>query len=74
VRRGARVDASASKTDFSLPRPTLQVIRPVTNKAREPSRGKPQSAAFSHAAPEAGMFCALRGEVAATGAVVSRRV
>jgi hypothetical protein len=36
----------ASKTDFSLPRPTLQVIRPVTNKAREPSRRSSQSAGF----------------------------
>jgi hypothetical protein len=36
----------ASKTDFSLPRPTLQVIRPVTNKAREPLRRRLQSAAF----------------------------
>jgi hypothetical protein len=36
----------ASKTDFSLPRPTLQVIRPVANKAREPSRRRPQTAAF----------------------------
>ena len=55
----------ASKTDFSLPGPTLQAIRPVTSKARETSRRRPQSAGFSHAAPEAGMFCALRSEIAA---------
>jgi hypothetical protein len=36
----------ASKTDFSLPRPTLQVIRRVTNKAREPSRRRLQTAIF----------------------------
>jgi len=36
----------ASKTDFSLPRPTLQAIGSVTNKAREPSRRSPQSAGF----------------------------
>jgi hypothetical protein len=30
----------ASKTDFSLPRPTLQAIRPVTSKARERENGR----------------------------------
>ena len=57
----------ASKTDFSLPRPTLQAIRPVTGKGREPSRRNPQTAVFSHAVPAAGMSGALRGEVAAMG-------
>jgi hypothetical protein len=36
----------ASETDFSLPKPTLQAIRPCPGNARKPSRGKPQSATF----------------------------
>ena len=36
----------ASETDFSLPKPTLQAIRPCTSNARKPSKGKPQSATF----------------------------
>jgi hypothetical protein len=59
----------ASKTDFSLPRPTLQAIRPVTSKARERSRRKPQSAAFFARGLGGRDVLRPRGEVAATDAV-----
>jgi hypothetical protein len=36
----------ASKTDFSLPEPTLQAISLCTSNAWKPSRRKPQSATF----------------------------
>jgi hypothetical protein len=36
----------ASSTDFSLPKPTLQAIRPCTSNAWKPSERKPQIATF----------------------------
>ena len=51
----------ASKTDFSLPRPTLQAIRPVTSKAREPSRHRPQRATFFARVPKGRVVSARNG-------------
>src|SRR5439155_3301691 len=52
----------ASKTDFSLPPPTLQAIYPCSSNAPEPSRCRPQSAIFFRTsrgvcAPKTGEEC-----------------
>jgi hypothetical protein len=39
---------SGVETDFSLPEPTLLAIRPCAGNAPEPSRRRPQRAAFSY--------------------------
>jgi len=51
VKAGARVDASGVGNHLSLPRPTLQAIGRCTSNASEPSRGRPQSAAFPCSGP-----------------------
>ena len=54
MKAGARVDASGVGNHLSLPPPTLQAIGPCTSNAPEPSRCRPQSAAFSCGGPYGG--------------------
>jgi len=46
VKAGARVDASGVGNHLSLPKPTLQAIKPYTSNAQKPWERRPQSATF----------------------------